>query len=155
MQPMQMLRIGQAAFFEAGIEVAFYGDAPAGQNGRFFAYVDAVPRAVGVVDGAGLGLSKSPARLSQYRDLFLETGHELLSLSPSADRVTAAARRAGVAAGAIFHDLDSKNQNAGVMRRFMSHGVSKSKQLGTVVMVLRLHQASIDALEGWAACSKV
>ncbi len=143
-----------AALDAAGLEVAVTGDLPKGAStgntsDAFFAYVNAVPTAVAVVGGQGLGLRGSAARLDTLRSDFLETGHGYVAFSQSADSNLRRARSAGVPAAYVFRDLDADGQNAKIIRRFIDQAAFKARTQGPVILMLRMREESILALFSW------
>lgn len=130
-----------------GLELAVTGDLPAGAG--YYEYVTAVPSAIAIVEGAGLGLSGSATRLNALRTDFLETGHGFLATTTQASSAVRRARSAGIPAATVFRDLDKNNQDARVMRRFIDQAAFLSRQEGIVILLARLRPETIEALQAW------
>ncbi len=142
------------AFSDVGIEVAVTGRAPDGadtssQQAAYFSYVNAVPTAVAVVGGQGLGLRGAASRLADLRPEFLETGHGFLALDGAAQRTIRQARSAGIPAATVFRDLDGDGQSAKIIRRFADQATRKSRTEGIVILLARLTPATLEALAAW------
>ena len=61
-----------------------------------------------------------------------------------------ATSREGVPALSVFRDIDSNDQAATVIRRFLDQAAFRSGQEGAVIMLGRMREETIAALLVWA-----
>ena len=137
-----------------GFEVMALMDLPDGATASdaeiaLSAALDAVPEAVGVMEGAGTGLQNSRDASEQIAQAVLDTGHGLVLQSKGLNTTHKLAVRDGVPAGLIFRDFDSADQTPSTIRRFLDQAAFRAGQEGGVIMVGRVRPDTISALLLW------
>ena len=100
----------------------------------FSAYFSALPTAVGVIDLPQSGFARNAGLLSDVLPLLAEDGHGLVTFSGGLAQAARAADAAGIAHAEVFRVLDSGNDSAFTMRRFLDRAVFQASQMGQVVV---------------------
>ncbi|MEL7153959.1 MAG: divergent polysaccharide deacetylase family protein, partial [Pseudomonadota bacterium] len=113
------------------------------------ASLDAVPQAVGVIEGTGTGLQNSRDGAEQIAQALLQSGHGYVLQDSGLNTVQKLAARDGVAAATIFRDVDSADQTPSVIRRFLDQAAFRAAQEGGVIMLGRIRPDTISALLVW------
>ncbi len=113
------------------------------------AALDAVPEAVGVLEGSDAGLQGNKDMSDQVTDILLDSGHGMLWRPNGLDTAQKLASREGVSSRTIFRDFDSKDQTPTIIRRFLDQAAFKAGQENGVVMVGRVRADTISALLLW------
>ena len=137
-----------------GFEVMALMDLPAGASGsdtevNLSVGLEAVPEAVAVMEGVGIGLQESRDVSDQVTEYVRASGHGLVLQSKGLNTAQKLAARSGVPAGLIFRDFDSAGQTPTVIRRFLDQAAFRAGQEGGVIMVGRLRPDTISALLLW------
>ncbi|MEO0666853.1 MAG: divergent polysaccharide deacetylase family protein [Pseudomonadota bacterium] len=137
-----------------GFEVMALMDLPAGASGsdtevNLSVALEAVPEAVAVMEGVGVGLQESRDVSDQVTEYVRASGHGLVLQSKGLNTAQKLAARSGVPAGLIFRDFDSAGQTPTVIRRFLDQAAFRAGQEGGVIMVGRLRPDTISALLLW------
>ena len=137
-----------------GFEVAALIDLPSGATATdaevtLSAALAAVPEAVAVMEGNGVGVQESRDASDQVAAAVLATGHGLILQSKGLNTAQKLAQRDGVPAGLIFRDFDSAGQTPTVIRRFLDQAAFRAGQEGGVIMVGRVRPDTISALLLW------
>ncbi|MEP1354995.1 MAG: divergent polysaccharide deacetylase family protein [Tateyamaria sp.] len=137
-----------------GFEVIALIDLPTGATAgdaevALSAALDAVPEAVGVMEGMRTGLQNSRDASEQIAQAVLDTGHGLVLQSKGLNTTHKLAVRDGVPAGLIFRDFDSADQTPSTIRRFLDQAAFRAAQEGGVIMVGRVRPDTISALLLW------
>ncbi|MEL6808024.1 MAG: divergent polysaccharide deacetylase family protein [Pseudomonadota bacterium] len=137
-----------------GFEVMALMDLPAGATAgdaevALSAALDAVPEAVGVMEGGGTGLQGNRDASEQIAQAVRDTGHGLVLQSKGLNTTHKLAVRDGVPAGLIFRDFDSADQTPTTIRRFLDQAAFRAGQEGGVIMVGRVRPDTISALLLW------
>lgn len=143
-----------AEYRAQGFEVAALLDLPAGATASdtevtLSAAMDAVPEAVAVMEGTGIGLQETRDASDQVAAAVLATGHGLILQSKGLNTAQKLAAREGVPTGLIFRDFDSAGQTPTVIRRFLDQAAFRARQEGGVIMVGRVRPDTISALLLW------
>ncbi|WP_300055589.1 divergent polysaccharide deacetylase family protein [uncultured Roseobacter sp.] len=143
-----------AAYRAEGFEVLAMVDLPEGAAAQdaetsLSVALDAVPEAVGVLEGVGAGLQGSRDAALQVADILAETGHGFVTQNKGLNTVQKLATRAGVPSTVVFRDFDSADQSPTVIRRFLDQAAFRAGRDGTVVMLGRLREETISALLIW------
>lgn len=143
-----------AAFYAEGFEVLALVDLPRGATAAnaevsLAAAMDAVPQAVGILEGTAAGLQSDMATAAQVTSIAAASGHGLLLQSKGLNSAQKQALRDGVPAATVFRDFDSAGQTPTVMRRFLDQAAFRAGQEGGVVMLGRLQPDTISALLLW------
>lgn len=143
-----------AAYRDQGFEVAALVDLPAGATAAdsevaLSASLNAVPEAVAVMEGTGIGLQETRSASDQVTAAVLASGHGLILQSKGLNTAQKLAARDGVPAGLVFRDFDSAGQTPTVIRRFLDQAAFRAGQEGGVIMVGRVRPDTISALLLW------
>ena len=143
-----------AEYRSQGFEVMALMDLPPGATAtdtevNLSASLNAVPQAVAVMEGVGIGLQQSRDASDQVAEYLLASGHGLVLQSKGLNTAHKLATRSGVPAGLIFRDFDSAGQTPTVIRRFLDQAAFRADQVGSVIMVGRLRPDTISALLLW------
>ena len=139
-----------ARYRAAGFEVLMLADLPTGAAARdvevaFEAYSIALPEAVAVLD-----LVATARTATQIAGILADRGFGLVLPSKGLNSAHKAAIREGVPAALIYRELDAENENPTVIRRYLDRAAFRVAQEGSVVMLGRTHQETIEALVLWA-----
>ena len=143
-----------AEYREKGFEVMVMMDLPPGATApdaevALSAALDAVPEAVAVMEGNGVGLQQNRDAADQIAEAVNATGLGLVLQSKGLNTVQKLALRSGVPAGLVFRDFDSAEQTPSVIRRFLDQAAFRAGQEGGVIMVGRVRPDTISALLLW------
>ena len=143
-----------ADYRSQGFEVLALLDLPQGATAAdaevsLAAALDAVPEAVGVMEGVGTGVQDSSDASGQITDALRASGHGLVLQSKGLNTAQKLAIRDGVPAGLVFRDFDSAGQTPTVIRRFLDQAAFRAGQEGGVIMLGRVRPDTISALLLW------
>lgn len=111
--------------------------------------LEAVPEAVGVLEGIGEGVQGSRDAAVQVTEILAETGHGFVTQNRGLNTVQKLAARAGVPSAVVFRDFDDKGQSPTVIRRFLDQAAFRAGRDGAVIMLGRLREETISALLLW------
>ena len=139
----------------AGLEVLALVDLPAAADGadvevNIAAALDAVPEAVGVMEGLGTGLQQSRDTSTQVSAILEERGFGMVLQS----RGLNAAPIAEGAAATVFRDLDLADQAAPAIVRLLDQAAFRADQDGGLILFGRLRPETLAALTDWAGRGK-
>ena len=76
-------------------------------------------------------------------------GRGLVTKSQGLNSALREAESEGVPAGVIYRDLDGDGQDARVIRRFLDQAAFRARQNDGVILLARMRQETIDALDAW------
>jgi polysaccharide deacetylase 2 family uncharacterized protein YibQ len=143
-----------ADYRSQGFEVLALLDLPQGATASdaevsLAAALDAVPEAVGVMEGVGTGVQDSRDASGQITEALKASGHGLVLQSKGLNTAQKLAIRDGVPAGLVFRDFDSAGQTPTVIRRFLDQAAFRAGQEGGVIMLGRVRPDTISALLLW------
>jgi polysaccharide deacetylase 2 family uncharacterized protein YibQ len=143
-----------AAYRAQGLEVLAMVDLPAGATPSdaevsISAALDAVPEAIGVLEGTGTGFQADRALSDQVVSILDSSGHGIVMQSKGLNTAQKLAVRDGVPAATVFRDFDSANQTPTVIRRFLDQAAFRADQEGGVIMLGRVRPDTISALLLW------
>ncbi|MGZ2258220.1 divergent polysaccharide deacetylase family protein [Roseobacter sp. A03A-229] len=143
-----------AAYRAEGFEVLAIVDLPPGARAQdaetsLSVALEAVPEAVGVLEGVGEGLQGSRDAALQVADILADTGHGFVTQNKGLNTVQKLAARSGVPSAVVFRDFDNEGQSPSVIRRFLDQAAFRAGRDGTVVMLGRLREDTISALLVW------
>jgi polysaccharide deacetylase 2 family uncharacterized protein YibQ len=143
-----------ADYRSQGFEVLALLDLPQGATAAdaevsLAAALDAVPQAVGVMEGVGTGVQDSRDASDQITEALRASGHGLVLQSKGLNTAQKLAIRDGVPAGLVFRDFDSAGQTPTVIRRFLDQAAFRAGQEGGVIMLGRVRPDTISALLLW------
>lgn len=144
------------AYRAAGFEVLAMVDLPEGATARdaevtLEVALAAVPEAVGLLDGVRTGVQPTRAAADQVAGILAQTGHGFVSQNRGLNTTQKLAAREGVPSAVVFRDFDSAGQTSTVIRRFLDQAAFRAGQDGAVVMLGRLREDTVTALQLWAA----
>lgn len=144
-----------ATYRDAGFEVLAMVDLPQGATAKdaevnLGVALDAMPEAVGVIEGVSTGVHTTPDAGRQVAQILAQTGHGFVTQNRGLNTVQKLAARAGVPSGVVFRDFDAKGQNAAVIRRFLDQAAFRARQEGQVIMLGRLREETVAAIVVWA-----
>jgi hypothetical protein len=143
----------------AGQEVALLADAlPArGRDSDYEVAMEslaaAFPQALAVVEGAGQPLPTDRAGSSALIAALAARGYGLVARGGGLNALDQTARRAGLPAAAIFRALDTEDEAAPVIRRYLDRAAFTAQQDGAVIVVGRLRPETVAAVQDWAQTS--
>lgn len=113
-------------------------------------YLEAVPEAVGIMEGLDTGLQSNREAAAQLAPILLASGHGLVMWPNGLNTAQKLAAREGVPSATVFRDFDGNGQGATVIRRFLDQAAFRAGQEeGGVIMVGRLRPDTISALLLW------
>ncbi|WP_316247439.1 hypothetical protein ROLI_018540 [Roseobacter fucihabitans] len=142
------------AYRAEGFEVLALVDLPAGASAQdaevtLSVALEAVPEAVGVLEGVGEGVQGSRDAAQQVADILAQTGHGFVTQNNGLNTVQKLAAKSGVPSAVVFRDFDSAEQTPTVIRRFLDQAAFKAGREGNVIMLGRLREDTISALLIW------
>lgn len=111
--------------------------------------LDAVPEAIGVLEGVGEGVQTSRDAAQQVTDILAASGHGFVTQNKGLNTVQKLAAKAGVPSAVVFRDFDSSDQTPSVIRRFLDQAAFRAGRDGSVIMLGRLREDTISALLLW------
>ncbi len=116
----------------------------------FSAYFASVPTAVGVIDTPEGGFARNAALLGQVLPLLAQDGHGLVTFAGGLAQSARAAQAAGIAQAEVFRSLDTGDESAFTIRRFLDRAVFQASQMGHVIVFGDAsNAATIEALTMW------
>ncbi|UOA27540.1 divergent polysaccharide deacetylase family protein [Pseudosulfitobacter sp. DSM 107133] len=143
-----------AAYRAEGLEVLAMIDLPAGATPAdaevsIAAALNAVPQAIGVLEGTGTGFQADRALSDQVVSILGSDGYGIVMQSKGLNTAQKLAVRDGVPAATVFRDFDSADQTPTVIRRFLDQAAFRAGQEGGVIMLGRVRPDTISALLLW------
>lgn len=144
------------AYRDAGFEVLATANFPQGAGPTdaevaLGAIFGAVPEAIGFLEADDASLQQSRELTDQVTAVLADSGYGLVLQPKGLNTAQKVAVQEGVPAASIFRDLDGKDQNADVIRRFLDNAAFRARQAEEGVVVLtRLRPETISALLIWA-----
>lgn len=143
-----------AAYRAEGLEVLAMVDLPAGATPTdaevtIAAALNAVPQAIGVLEGTGAGFQEDRAVSDQVVSILGSGGYGVVMQSKGLNTAQKLAVRDGVPAATVFRDFDSADQTPTVIRRFLDQAAFRADQEGGVIMLGRVRPDTISALLLW------
>ncbi len=144
------------AFYRAqGAEVALIVPLPSGATPTdvdvtIEAYAPLLAGAVAVLAEDDLGFQTLGDGAVQLATNLAESGHGLVSFPSGLNTGHKAALKAGVRAGLVFRDLDSKGQDAPVIRRFLDNAAFRARSEDGVIVIARTEPETLQALLEWS-----
>tara|TARA_R110002124_G_scaffold78454_3_gene209585 strand:+ start:5288 stop:6652 length:1365 start_codon:yes stop_codon:yes gene_type:complete len=143
-----------AAYRAEGLEVLAMVDLPAGATPSdaevtIAAALNAVPQAIGVLEGTGAGFQADRAVSDQVVSILGSGGYGIVMQSKGLNTAQKLAVRDGVPAATVFRDFDSADQTPTVIRRFLDQAAFRADQEGGVIMLGRVRPDTISALLLW------
>ncbi|MBB5721688.1 polysaccharide deacetylase 2 family uncharacterized protein YibQ [Loktanella ponticola] len=147
------------AYRAAGIEVGVLAALPASATATdveifFEAAFNTLPETVAVLDAGEAGLQSDPEVISQTIAALSEDGRGLVTVPRGLNSALRVADEQGVPTSLIFRNLDSENQDARVIRRFMDQAAFRARQESGVVLLGQIRGETISALIQWGAANR-
>ncbi|WP_308342275.1 divergent polysaccharide deacetylase family protein [Roseobacter insulae] len=144
-----------AAYRAEGFEVLAMVDLPQGARARdaeisMSVALEAIPEAVGVLEGVGEGVQGTRDAARQVTEILAASGHGFVTQNKGLNTVQKLAAKAGVPSAVVFRDFDSSQQTPTVIRRFLDQAAFRADNEGGVIMLGRLREDTISALLLWA-----
>ncbi|MGC3936697.1 divergent polysaccharide deacetylase family protein [Roseobacter sp. EG26] len=144
-----------AAYRAEGFEVLATINLPEGAQAQdaeisLAVALEAVPEAVGVLEGVGEGVQGTRDAARQVTEILAASGHGFVTQNKGLNTVQKLAAKAGVPSAVVFRDFDSNQQTPTVIRRFLDQAAFRAGNEGAVVMLGRLREDTISALLLWA-----
>ena len=87
-------------------------------------------------------------------DILAAQGRGFITVSQGLNFATRAAEQAGVHAGVVYRELDSDDQDARVIRRFVDQAAFRARQESGVILVGRVRPDTISALILWGTANQ-
>lgn len=145
----------RAAGIEVGVLAQLPPQATASDVAVFFeAAFAALPETVAVLDTGEAGLQSGAEVIDQAIAALADGGRGLITVSRGLNTALRTADNQGVPAGTIYRDLDSENQDARVIRRFMDQAAFRARQESGVVLLGRVRGDTISAMILWGAANR-
>jgi len=146
-------RARMAEYRDAGIEVLALirlpvGAQPTDVEVSFESIFASLPEAVAVLD-AGEGGMANAAVAQQAMGRLAADGRGLVSVSQGLNAAMRAAEAAQVPAATVYRDLDSADQDARVISRFLDQAAFRARQESGVILLGRVRADTISALILW------
>lgn len=144
------------AYRAEGFEVLAMVDLPEGASARdaevtLEVALSAMPEVVGLLDGVLTGVQPTRAAADQVAGILAQTGHGFVSQNRGLNTTQKRAAREGVPSAVVSRDIDSAGQSPEVIRRFLDQAAFRAGQNGSVIMLGRLREDTVSALQLWAA----
>ena len=122
----------------------------------FNAFFDSLPMAVGVIDLPETGFGRNARLLGDVLPLLRQDGHGLLTFAGGLAQAARAAEAAGVRHAEVFRVLDSGNDSAFTIRRFLDRAVFQASQMGQVIVFGDAsNDVTMEAIEMWQSGSRL
>lgn len=142
-----------------GFEVAVMAALPEGALPRdvevtFGSVFGDFSEAIALLDLGTGGLQADRDVTEQAMDFLAEQGRGFISVSEGLNTAARAAEAAGVPDAEIYRDLDSDEQDARVVRRFVDQAAFRARQESGVVLVGRARPDTISALILWGTVNQ-
>lgn len=143
-----------ADYRSQGFEVLILLDLPTGADATdaevtLDAAFNAIPEAVGVLEGVTTGVQEGREASDQVTQILAASGHGFVVQSKGLNTTQKLAAREGVPSATVFRDFDSAGQTPTVIRRFLDQAAFRAGQEGGVIMMGRLRADTISALILW------
>ncbi len=113
------------------------------------AALQAIPQAIGVLEGPKTGLQGSKEMSDQVTQIVKDMGLGIVWQQKGFDTAAKLAARELVPSQTIFRDFDSADQTPTVIRRFLDNAAFRAGREGEVIMMGRLRPDTISALVVW------
>ncbi len=122
----------------------------------FNAFFASLPMAVGVIDLPETGFGRNARLLGDVLPLLRQDGHALVTFSGGLAQAARAAEAAGVRHAEVFRVLDSGDDSAFTIRRFLDRAVFQASQIGEVIVFGDAsNDVTMEAIEMWRSNSRL
>ena len=109
-----------------------------------------LPEAVGVLDTAGEAIQGRREVLEAVVETLAESGHGLVAFPRGLNVAEQTATRATVPAATLFREIDSEQERATVITRYLDRAAFAAGQEGAVIVVGHTYSDTVTALFSWA-----
>jgi polysaccharide deacetylase 2 family uncharacterized protein YibQ len=120
-------------------------------EGIFESFFQTLPETMALLDVGDSGLQTDQAVTDQVMDILASHGRGFVTVNQGLNMSELSAKQAGVPAAVVYRDLDSDNQDARVVRRFVDQAAFRAQQKSGVVLVGRVRPDTISALTLWGS----
>ncbi|WFE76433.1 divergent polysaccharide deacetylase family protein [Roseinatronobacter sp. S2] len=149
-------------YHQAGKEVLILANGiPAGATASdidvtFGAYFDNLPLAAGVIDLPQNGFVRNSRLLADVMDVIVRDGYGLVTFAGGLGQAARSADAMGVPHAEVFRILDTEDESAITIRRFLDRAVFQASQVGHVIVFGEAsNEATLDALDLWQSEGRV
>ena len=148
-----------AAYRAAGYEVAAILTLPANATAPDAAQVmeatfATMPEAAMVLDMGDAGLQSNRQATEAVMARLAADGRGLITAASGLNAAIRAAEGADVPVATVERDLDSNDQTAAVIRRFIDRSAFQARQTSGVVLISRLRAETLSALTLWSTANR-
>lgn len=148
-----------ASYRAQGIEVMAIASLPEGAlpsdvEVTLEAAFGTLAESIGLLDAGAGGLQSDRSVTEQAMARLAQDGRGFITKSQGLNMALRSAEAAGVPASVIYRDLDSEDQDARVIRRFLDQAAFRARQQSGVVMVGRVRADTISALTLWGTANR-
>ena len=153
---LQNAGILMAQYRNKGFEIAALAKLPDGAipsdvEGIFESYFGTLQETVALLDIGDSGLQTDQAVTDQAMDFLASYGRGFVTVNQGSNMAGRSARQAGVPAAVVHRDLDSDDQDARVILRFVDQAAFRAHQESGIVLVGRVRPDTISALTLWGS----
>lgn len=140
---------------DAGVEVVMQTSLPLGAvptdvEVAFEAAFDILPETVALFSGADGILQNNRAVTAQVIEVLKSEGRGLIVVERGLGNAIRGAAQAGLPAAPVLRDLDGAGTSAAAIGRALDQAAFRARQAGDGVMLARITDQSIAALQAWA-----
>lgn len=148
-----------AAYRAAGVEVMALASLPEGAlpsdvEVTLEAAFSALPETIALLDVGAGGLQSDRGVTEQAMAHLAQAGRGFVTQSQGLNMALRSAEAADVPAAVIYRNLDSEDQDARVIRRFLDQAAFRARQQSGVVLVGRVRADTISALSLWGTANR-
>ena len=153
---LQNAGILMAQYRNKGFEIAALAKLPDGAipsdvEDIFESYFGTLQETVALLDIGDSGLQTDQAVTDQAMDFLASYGRGFVTVNQGSNMAGRSARQAGVPAAVVHRDLDSDDQDARVILRFVDQAAFRAHQESGIVLVGRVRPDTISALTLWGS----
>ena len=147
------------SYRDEGFELAVIAHVPEGAvptdvEVAFESVFAQMPESIAVLDLGESGFQSNRDATEQAMEILAADGRGYVTVSQGLNTASRAAEQAGVPAAVVYRDLDSEDQDARVIRRFVDQAAFRARQESGVVLVGRLRPDTVSALILWGTANR-
>lgn len=124
---------------------------PSNVEGIFERFFLTLPETMALLDLGDSGLQTNQAVTDQAMGILASHGRGFVTVNHGLNMAELSAKQAGVPVAVVYRDLDSDDQDARVVRRFVDQAAFRAHQKSGVVLVGRVRPDTISALTLWGS----
>jgi len=113
-----------------------------------------VPNAIGLLDSADQKIQKNSRISKAIIDVFVGTGHGLVTYAKGLNSVDREARALGVRTAKVVRKLDANRENKAMMLRYLDRAALDAGRDGAAIVLGTTAKDTVAALAGWVFSSK-